>query len=793
MIKRELVGKRLLPLLCIFGLWNTALADGLPGEFLLTQRWRSIHTPYSSVSNPAFIAEENYISVRGAIAPVLGGQFYLYDLGVNVPLSLYHTASFSTLIESDGFVLEDIADENGRLTGSMENAIKHSNTNVFLSFGYAWHIWQQLVVGANLNFAYQSNFGNSLKGTGIDLGATYRLLNHPLIGEHVLGMATQNLISPSMGSSWVPKWGNEAEYARNLRLSWNSNYWESRIENHMDLDIKDFVATAKNFESDVSYLKKLEWDLNWRVGFWAMRMFKSYLLFGFDEDVLDYWGLALGINMPSFNVGRDLSAFYQYNIMTEENSDATSHTFYVKADIGKHREEVYARRMARLASLSPNELYNRARKLYSEKKYWSAFFVFSRIAVEFPDFFKNDWVNLFRADCQEQMDMRDQSVVNYIKTKDQYPLSTVVPYADLGLMRIYYRNKDYASASNQFVELNKPSVPDSLRFHGAYLMGQINLQNGEYRKAVHAFSVIPDSHPDYVYAQHATAVGHALLGSDMQEVITALENVISTQVSTPEAEEIVHRSYLFLGYIFYEESALSKAVVALRMIPDDSYYAEDALMGKAWTAIKARQWNDCITTGEQLEKTTDKDILKCEGMLVQAYGYLLQKNYEKSLEILKNAYSLSSQLSMPSLDSLNMKRLQYDNHRLEFSQMSDRVENFSTVGSTSHLVGILDSLKNLHGEYLDKFDKHYAYESNFHRTSFFSRGIDQVREDVEYALATVQKIMGQNVEGTQRIDEKAQDLEEEINRLKREMQEIKEEEEAETVEEEDQTHGELGY
>ncbi len=791
MLKRELFGKRLLLLLCVLSLWNSVLADGLPGEFLLTQRWRSIHTPYSSVSNPAFIAEENYISARLAVAPVLEGQFYLWDFGVNVPLSLHHTASVSMLLGDDGFVHDDIADENGRLTENLENAIRYSNTNVFISFGYAWHIWRQFVVGANLNFAYQSNFGDPLQGTGIDLGATYRLLNHPVIGEHILGLATQNLIAPSMGNSWVPKWGNEAEYARNLRLSWNSNYWENRIENYMDLDIKDFIVNAKTFESNVSYLKKLEWDLNWRVGFWAMRMFKSYLMFGFDEDVLDYWGLALGINVPSFNVGRDLSAFYQYNIMTEENSEATSHTFYVKADIGKHREEVYARRMARLASLSPNELYNRARKLYSEKKYWSAFFVFSRIAVEFPDFFKNDWVNLFRADCQEQMDMRDQAVVNYIKTKDQHPLSSVVPYADLGLMRIYYRNKDFASASNQFVELNKPSVPDSLRFHGAYLMGQINLQNGEYRKAIHAFSVVPDSHPDYIHAQHATAVGHALLDSDVQEIITALENVISTQAKTSEAEEIVYRSYLFLGYLFYEESALSKAVVALRMIPDDSYYAEDALLGKAWTAIKARQWSDCIATGEQLEKTTDKEILKCEGMLVQAYGHILQKNYQKAHGILKDAYALSAGLSMPPLDSLNMKRLQYDNHRLEFSQMSDRVEDFSTVGSTSHLVKVLDSLKTLHGDYLQKFDKHYEYESNFTRTSFFSRGIDQVREDVEYALATVQKIMGQDVEGTQKLDEEAQDLDMEIERLRREMQEM--EKGGEEEEEEEQTHGELGY
>ena len=39
-----------------------------------------------------------------------------------------------------------------------------------------------------------------------------------------------------------------------------------------------------------------------------------------------------------------------------------------------------------------------------------------------------------------------------------------------------------------------------------------------------------------------------------------------------------------LGYIFYEDNALSKAVSALRMVPSQSNYYEDALLGLGWTA-----------------------------------------------------------------------------------------------------------------------------------------------------------------------------------------------------------------
>jgi len=777
MINTKFSCRRLLSLVCVLGVLGSAFAAGLPGEFLVTSRWRALHAPYSPLSNPANIAEENYMSGRIAFAPVLGGEFSLFEIGATVPLDFYHTASFTALIESGGRVFGfDVDGETGKIVENPLRAL--GNANLIFSFSYAYHIWRNLVLGANLNIAYQTNFDQgALMGTGIDVGANYRLLQHPVLGTHIAGVATQNLIAPTMGNSLVPDFNSDNTYARNLRFSFYSKFLENRIENYFDIDIKDFVAALNPDNFDISggsgFVNNIEWDLNWRVGVWAMRMFKAYLLFGFDENVVGHWGLALGAKIPSLNAGRELSAYYQYNVMTEDNSEATAHTFYVKADFGKHREEMHARKIGRMASLNPSELYNRARKLYSEKKYWEAFFLLSRIVVEFPDFFRNDWVSLLRADCQEQLDMREQAVKNYNKLKEEFPTSEVVPYADLGLMRVYYRNNDFSSATSQFVELNRPNVSDSLKHHGSYLMGQIFLQNGELRRALHAFSVIPEDHPDYVFAQHAVAVVHAMLDSDMKELITALENAISVTPQTPEQQEIVNRSYLFLGLIFYEESALSKAVVALRGVPANSYYSEDALLGLGWTALKARQWNDCINVGQQLVRTTNKPILRAEGMLIQAYGHLLQRDYPKALELLRTAYDISKTLSGPSEDSLSMRQLQDDNKRLEYTQMSDRVEDFAQLGQTAHIAGVLDSLKIQSNNFIRDFQEFHKFKGEFQRDGFFSRGIEQVRDDLEYALATVQKVAG--VAGgadrnQQRLQEQSRELEAEIERLRREME-----------------------
>jgi hypothetical protein len=243
---------------------------------------------------------------------------------------------------------------------------------------------------------------------------------------------------------------------------------------------------------------------------------------------------------------------------------------------------------------------------------------------------------------------------------------------------------------------------------------------------------------------------------------------------TTAQKEVVNRSYLFLGYIFYEENALSKAVVALRMVPTNSYYAEDALLGQGWTALKARQWTDCISTGSLLTKTTNKTELKCEGMLIRAYGHLLQKEYPQALGVLKDAYDMIKSLSQMSDDTLNYARMQYESNRMSFNFLAEKVENISKAGQTSAIAAATDSLHLEQQKFVNQFKEYYRFTDEFKRTAFFTRSADAIREDIEYALATVQKIVGsQDVQKAQQnAVEQEQKLNSEIEKLQQEMQQL---------------------
>ena len=307
------------------------------------------------------------------------------------------------------------------------------------------------------------------------------------------------------------------------------------------------------------------------------------------------------MNMPVANAGRDLQGGLQITHNTA--SDQSIMSFFARGDVGKHREEIYARRMAREASMGPGNLYNKAMALYTEGKYWDAMFIFGRIANEYPDFFKNDFVHLYLGLCEEGLDMRGVATVGLASTAATFNRSVVAPMADLGLMRIAYRNGEHSKVFELLSTISGSGASDSLKYCAYYVAGQSYIATNDPAKAVQYLSILPVNHPDYIFAHHSLGVAYAMAGQ-MEKAKEAFDITIQTLpapnvVSTMDLahKEIIYRTYMMLGLIYYqnigtEEHAASKAVTALRMVPKESYYYEDALLGIAWTALRVNQWND---------------------------------------------------------------------------------------------------------------------------------------------------------------------------------------------------------
>lgn len=769
------------------GCMVNTLADGLPGEYYVTQRWRDLLAGHSPATNPAFMTEENYFTVRMALSPTLQNSFLLSEFGLILPVGLYQSVGISYLgLMAQGEIASsewDPVTQQIIETGDTLNDIQS-----LIIGSYAINPWNRLSIGANLNLYHKTNFGEAIVGVGFDLALSYRFLRHSLLGDHVVGLNFQNLISPTLAGTGKSELWNEAV---NLKLSWLAKFWESRIDFGIDLDVKDFFSQAEDFVGEVIDTntgdvidkfgsKNIEFDFNARIGFWILRMINIYFQAG-----SNYWGIAPGLNVPTVNKGRDFQIAYQYMSIVDDIALTSTHTVYFRGDFGKHREEIYARRMARLASLGPADLYNRARTLYSQEKYWDAFFIFGKILVEYPDFFKNDWVQLHMGLCQEHIDMREFSAENYNITKKSYPRSVVIPYADLGIMRLHYREGNSSGVANQFHKLNTSSTPDSLKFHAYYYMGLQHIKDGEYQKAIQILSLVPENHPEYAFAQHSLSTAYALT-DNLGRSIEALDNVIQVTPKTKEQTEVINRSFVFLGYIFFEglggqERSLSKAVSALRRVPSTSYYYEDALIGLAWTALRASQWADCVSACDKLLTVSKNMALRCEAMLLKAYCLGVDKKYVEAVAILTPAYEQINKAMGPSESEKNANALEYDNSRGVYYEIASNMNNLALTSQSSFTIQVIDSLHAPQMQFEKKLRDHYIYNDEFGRSSFFARNIEKVRDDVEYALAKFEKMAG-----ARQIDKvidkdrkKYEELDKEEKRLMEELEKLEKEGEQE--------------
>ena len=739
---------------------------GLPGEYLITDRWRHVYSMYSGVTNPAYVNEENYMSLRFAFANTLEA-FYMHEAGFAMPLGLYDAVGVAWMMQ--GADPYNVTNDDGVETGS-----KIADQGHFFALTYARNVWGPLTVGGNVNIIAQNIanidgelVGNAMRlGFGVDVGLTLKLLRHQMLGNHILGLSTNNIFNMILDT--------DEKYAAAVRLSLLSDFWERRIYYGADFVLKDLLSADGDWDLlKEGAEKNMPWEFSQKLGFNILRIFKLYALLGFSsvEGGFDHYGFAFGANMPGFFNGRDIEGMMQFVSIVGSN-DASHISFYARTELGKHREEVYARNMARRGTLGPNNLYNQALELYYKGEYFRAYWIFSQIAVEYPDFFRNDMVSYYQAACHEGMDMRQSAVTAFRRTKEEHSRSVVVPMADLGLMRVFYRSGDYSAVESQFEELNALGVPDSIKYHAYYIMGQTSIQRGDYERARQLFTMIPDNHPDYVFAYHSAAVAN-MMADNLQGAIADLELVTTFKPKNKGQEEAINRSYVFLGFLFYEdlstEGALAKAVTALRRVPKTSYYYQDALLGLGWTALKARQWTDCISAGGELSRIATDPILQSEGNLIQAYAQAMQKNYNAAVHLLDDAAKKLNAYSAPNESELSQRKGEYQDTRGDYEGMGVKIDELGQARQSSVVQTSIDSLQIPQNRMKSSIDQHLKFEDEFKRKAFFARSLEQVKEDVDYALARFTRYA--NTGGARDAIKKSGDssIDDELERLRKEL------------------------
>ncbi|MBN1130307.1 MAG: hypothetical protein JXA71_15045 [Chitinispirillaceae bacterium] len=730
-----------LVVLALSGVVSFSAAAGLPGEFVITQRWRELASNYSPLSNPAFLTQENYLTARLTSSTILQEFFHL-DAGVTLPIGLFQSLGLSLAMEGPNRINEWI---NGDSTGrSLSAQTQH------ITLSYAINPWNGLSLGVNLNLLQQSAFGEQRMGGGADLGVSYRLLKNPIVGNHLLGLAVQNPLTLRLSSIPIDI------YSRNIRLTLYSTYLEKMIESNFDYCLKDG-----------------ETEYSGRLGVAIIQMFRLYALMGYSTNGFGHWGAGVTVNMPSIYQGRDLLAGYQ--IMQVSTDKVLSNTFYVRAEFGSHREEVFAR--TDKLDVAPNAIYLKALQLYKEGKYWEAYFLFSQILNEYPDFFNNDWVLFYSGSCQEKMDFRTISLLTHSALELEYPFSNAMIPARLSTMRIHYRNGDFSNVEKIFQQLQEKTVADSIKYSADYIMGQALMERKETDRAIEVLMRVHPSHADYLFAQHSIAVAQ-FTQEKYDEAMLSLQNCVTERPKEQNKKEVVNRSYLLLGYLFFEnplneEKPLSKTVAMLREIPPQSVYYDEATLALGWTAIKAQQFADCIKHGEAL-RSSKNPLFHFEGALISAYGYMNQQKNTEAKEILSAATAQIENLRPVSEDSVSMEQQRYLDTRSTYDFLAKRVAECAQKQQIGPVLQENASLRTEQRDIKKRIDQSIAYFDAYKKGLFLTRNYETIKSEIAYMLAVVTRrtaATGQ-MKQLEKAKEKEKDIDKEIEKLKQEMEKM---------------------
>jgi hypothetical protein len=486
-----------------------------------------------------------------------------------------------------------------------------------------------------------------------------------------------------------------------------------------------------------------------------------------------HWGVSGGMNVPSIFGGRDFQAAYQYTSITDDKASFT-HTIYFRGQFGPHREQVYAMKMARQVQLGPGKLYNQMLSEHFAGNYWNSFFIGGRILTEYPDFFRNDYVIYYMGLNEEAMDMRETANENFNEVQNEYPRSPVLPLAKLGLLRIAYREGDYSTVADLYNEINVPTSPDSVKQAAAYYYGEALMNQNKIIEAIQQFNSVPAGHYDYVFAQHSMAVAYAI-NDDMNKALELLDNAVQAPVKGADQKSIVERSYLLMAFLYYEGmviegQSLVRAMASLRAIPASSVYRNEALLGQAWIALKAANWNDCVTAANALKNSTKDDILLSEADLLLAYKSIVDKQYAPAVIALESAEKRLRSYSAPTQSDLNSQESKYYDDRAKYFETAQKAKELAMVNQSSYVIAQIDSLAPAQKRDEAAVRAFGKYKDNHEATQFFGREHGKVLDDVSYALAKARELQGtttssKSLEKVQSIDEEMRKLQEQLQML----------------------------
>ncbi len=674
--------------------------------------------------NPAGIAENDQIEISLGIFSTLSGNAGQEFLAVVHPFDYNHSAGF-TFFENGSAV-------DGTTQGYIENAYQ---------FGYAYRLGprlpasHQLAIGANLTVLQFSLFEiKQFLSYGIDVGLTYNPISNSRIGHLQFGLAIQNLIQPTVehtqtGNYKVPMNLNPSFFWRGLnrRIELYGSYSLVNIDlfGYEDSKIRHMPSGGATYFLSPLLGLKLKWNK------------------------MEYPVVGATVNVKRVNVFRYLQLDIDMShdkLSSEDKERGVAFNLKAVTRVGPTREERIGAARYRRLKLEPEDAYREAMRLYLARKFLLASYAFGKVITKYPAFHLVDMAAYYKGKSFENLRMHTAARQVYSDALKKYEMSEVKPRYVFQLMNIDYKEGKVIDAAKQYLLISNLYKETDVKPDADYVMGQVRFMEKDYGGAINLLKPILPGNGNYLYARYTLAMSYFKV-KKKKEAEACLKDIMESNPANISEQELQDVSAVKLGHLAFdaETARLVEAAKYYASVPPTSSKYDEALLGLAWSFIRAQRWKEAAQAAQELIDGISSSLLSGEAYLLRGYCYYFEKDYIKALSSFDKAVEVSQK---QSLNKAEISKKEFENQQLQrdFEKVQLQAFGLAKQLPSARVLQKRDELRPQFDEIHEKIEDYIQYQHQVSKIERFIKNRDKVIKDAKFTKATVSSIMQQQNE-----------------------------------------------
>lgn len=751
----------------------------------------------SALVNPALLYRVNQMHLHiGMYRWAMDrGNLGYQDLGFLYPIRRNHTVGLTVLHSRNAIEKAEI--QGGEIVFGGEASFQ----DLWFIGNYGVRVLPWLTLGANAKFRTQLQFGtySVSKVPGLDAGVYFNPLDHYWWGDLGISLAVQDLFptqTPWKDSSGAADISEAADLITASRARLGIRYaclnddLVGSFELLLDNALKDVYANLGWSEwKEMFQAAKEDGSLDGafpvipRYGFHVKYKFipQIWLKGGWTNNNIPYVGFNYNLIYPLPEMINYINLDYHigYSFIERANSlrDERGLTmmFRLSSDMGKTREQKESKRLYDKLVVAPMDAYQQAMKLYYAGKYWEASFAFGKVLTLFPNFYLNDKAIYYMADSYNKLYMNQTAREVYKEALEEYTTSDMRAKYLYGLMSLDYREGKYDDALKNHAFITNLYSDSDIRPDADYLAGEIHFMRKNYNVAEQLFNRIKPGDPTYLYAQYTQAiinVENDKAQAAMQNLLTIIEDT-TTKTNDQLLQDAAN---IKLGHLYFEMGdKLREAVESYGRVSVSSTYGDEALLGIAWSWIKANQPNVALQKADRIISGYPQSPFVPEAYLLKGYALMLLRRYGDAVTVLQQCVAECERDFITDQD-VEERKFKFDKVTADFWPTAEKIKKNAlrkpTPRTLEERTGFYTEYENFAQEGHEFF--RYTVLAKSHKRFF--RRKEAILTDAEYALAKATNLANteKTTEILQKDERKEGKLEDEIDKLKRELENYEE-------------------